>query len=145
MMRVFLDTNIFIDYLSRREPFFEPAALLFQLGQRQKCQLMVASLSFATASFILQAHYKKSHSIVVELFSKIVSLCHITTVDGKTINEAISSDFRDFEDAMQYFSALHDAADVIITRNKQDFTDNKIPIFEPIEFINHYSEAQSQQ
>ena len=60
MIKVFLDTNILIDYLSCRENFFEPAALIFQLGKRKKCQLLVSSLSFATASFILQAHYKMS-------------------------------------------------------------------------------------
>lgn len=135
MIKVFLDTNIFIDYLSRREPFFEPAALIMQLGKRKKCQLMVASLSFATASFILQAHYKMSHEAIVKLFSKIVALCHITTVNNQTVLKAIASDITDFEDALQHESALSENADVIITRNKQDFSDSRIPVFEPKEFL----------
>ena len=138
MMKVFLDTNIIIDYLSRRMPFFELAAVILQLGKSRKCELLVSSLSFATASFILQAHYKKSHGDVVKLFAIIAELCNITTVDSHTVHAAILSDFKDFEDAMQYDSAIRASADVIITRNKQDFKASELPVFEPAEFIDHY-------
>ena len=138
MMKVFLDTNILIDYLSRREPFFVPAALLLQLGKRKKCQLMVSSLSFATASFILQAHYKMTHEAVVALFAKIVELCHITTVDAQTVQNAIASDFKDFEDALQYDSALRVKTDYLVTRNKQDFISSAILVFTPEEFLNEF-------
>ena len=134
-MKIFLDTNILIDYLSRREPFFEPAALLLQLGKRKKCQLMVSSLSFATASFILQAHYKMSHRAIVTLFAKIVDLCHITTVNTHTVQDAIESDFEDFEDALQYYSAMNEKADCIVTRNKQDFSTSKIAVYAPMELM----------
>ena len=53
MKKVFLDTNVLIDYLARREQFFQPAAQIVQLGQDYQCQLLVSALSFATASFIL--------------------------------------------------------------------------------------------
>ena len=138
MIKVFLDTNILIDYLSRREPFFVPAALLLQLGKRKKCQLMVSSLSFATASFILQAHYKMTHEAVVTLFAKIVELCHITTVDAQTVQNAIASDFKDFEDALQYYSAMRVKADYIITRNKPDFIQSVVPVYSPEEFLNEF-------
>lgn len=138
MMKVFLDTNILIDYLSRREPFFVPAALLLQLGKRKKCQLMVSSLSFVTASFILQAHYKMTYNAVVALFAKIVELCHITTVDAQTVENAITSDFNDFEDALQYDSALRVKTDYIVTRNKQDFISSAISVFTPEEFLNEF-------
>ena len=138
MTKVFLDTNVLIDYLSRREKFFEPAALVFQLGNRNKCQLLVSSLSFATASFILQAHYKLSQKEVVEMFAQIVKMCHITTVDSQTVSESIVSSFKDFEDAMQYFSATRESANFIITRNKQDFAGSSIPVFEPVEFLNSF-------
>lgn len=138
MIKVFLDTNILIDYLSRREPFFVPAALLLQLGKRKKCQLMVSSLSFATASFMLQAHYKMTHEAVVTLFAKIVELCHITTVDAQTVQNAIASDFKDFEDALQYYSAMRVKADYIITRNKPDFIQSVVPVYSPEEFLNEF-------
>ena len=139
MIKVFLDTNILIDYLSHREPFFEPAALLLQLGQRKKCQLSVASMSFATASFILQAHYKMTPQAVRELFSTIIRICNITTIDTRTVSEAIASDLEDFEDAMQYSSARYASSDIIITRNTKDFLHSSIPVFTPTEFLVHYS------
>lgn len=139
MMNVFLDTNILIDYLSRREPFFEKSALLFQLGKRRKCQLLISSLSFATTSFILQSHYKLTQEAITELFSTIIKLCHVTIVDAQTVEEAIASHFPDFEDAMQYFSAQRGKAELIITRNKQDFRQSAIPVLGPKEFIEKYS------
>ena len=139
MMTVFLDTSILIDYLSRREPFFVPSALLFQLGKRKKCQLMLSSLSFATASFILQAHYKMTHDAVVTLFGKIVELCHITAVDAHTVQDAIASDFKDFEDALQYYSAVRLKADYIVTRNKQDFIHSAVPVHTPEEFLKEFN------
>ena len=138
MTKVFLDTNILIDYLSRREGFFEPAALVFQLGKRDKCQLLVSSLSFATASFILQAHYKLSQGEVVEMFAQIVKMCHITTIDSQTVNESIISPFNDFEDAMQYFSALRESAHYIITRNIRDYAGSAIQVFEPLDFLKSF-------
>lgn len=140
MTKVFLDTNILMDYLSRREPFFEPAALIFQLGKRKKCLLLVSSLSFATASFLLQAHYKLSQKEVVKLFAHIIKMCHVTTVDSQTVNESVVSVFKDFEDAMQYFSALRESTDFIITRDKQDFMGSTIPVFEPNEFLKSFLE-----
>ena len=139
MIKVFLDTNILIDYLSHREPFFEPAALLLQLGQRKKCQLSVASMSFATASFILQTHYKMTPKAIRKLFCTIIRLCSITTIDSRTVSEAIVSDLEDFEDAMQYSSARHASSDIIITRNAKDFFHSSIPVFTPTEFLEHYS------
>ena len=141
MIKVFLDTNILIDYLSCRENFFESAALIFQLGMRRKCQLLVSSLSFATASFILQSHYKMSQEEVVKMFKQIMKMCHITAVDSQTVSESVASNFKDFEDAMQYFSALRESANFIITRNKQDFIVNAIKVFEPVEFLNYSLES----
>lgn len=139
MIKLFLDTNILIDYLSRREPFFEPAALLFQLGKRGKCQLLVSSLSFATASFILQAHYKLSHEAIITLFAKIVNLCHITVVDEQMVKKALKSEFEDFEDALQYYSATNYKSDYIITRNKKDFSHSQIEVLTPDELLTQQS------
>ena len=61
MKKVFLDTNILIDYLARRGQFFEPAAQIVQLGQQHEFSLLVSAMSFATASFILEAHLKLSN------------------------------------------------------------------------------------
>lgn len=137
MKKVFLDTNVVIDYLARRGQFFLPAAQIIRLGEGHKYELLVSALSFATVSFILESHHKLSHEVIVQKFSQFVKMCNITTVDSFTIDKAIASPFTDFEDAMQYHSAIHEGANVIITRNKKDFLSSQIPVFEPQEFIDY--------
>ena len=135
MKKVFLDTNIFIDYLARRGQFFKPAAQIVQLGLDRKCELLVSALSFATASFILESHHKLSNEVIVQKFAQFVRMCNVTPVDSLIIDEAIASRFSDFEDAMQYYSAIREQADAIITRNSTDFCEAQIEVFEPQEFL----------
>ena len=136
MKKVFLDTNILIDYLARRSQFFEPAAQIVQLGQQHEFELLVSAMSFATASFILEAHHKLPNEAVVRTFAEFVTMCNVTPVDSLTVDEAIASRFSDFEDAMQYYSAIREGADAIITRNSNDFTASQIEVYEPQQFLN---------
>lgn len=76
-----------------------------------------------------------SGETIIQLFDNFVKTCRITPVDSQTIDESIASAFGDFEDAMQYYSALREQADVIITRNKDDYEAAQIPIYEPQEFL----------
>ena len=95
----------------------------------------MSALSFATASYVMSAHSKMADFIIKNLFSGFVKHGIITPVDSETINESLCSDFKDFEDAMQYHSALRENAEIIITRNKKDFSASKIPVFTPQEFL----------
>ena len=104
MKKVFLDTNVLIDYLTRRGQFFQPAALIIQLGQERQYQLLVSALSFATASFILESHHKLTNEVIVQKFAQFVKMCNVTPVDSLIIDEAIASRFSDFENAMQLLS-----------------------------------------
>ena len=69
------------------------------------------------------------------MFAAFVKKCNVTPVDSVIIDKAIASEFKDFEDAMQYYSALREGADAIITRNIVDFTSAKIDVYEPQEFL----------
>ena len=139
MKKVFLDTNILIDYLARRGQFFEPAAKIVQLGQQHVFDLLVSAMSFATASFILEAHHKLSNDAIVRKFAEFVTMCNVTPVDSLIVDKAIASHFSDFEDAMQYYSALREGADAIITRNCVDFYAARIEIYEPQQFLDMLS------
>ena len=134
-MKVFFDTNILIDYLARRQQFYHDAALTISLCDKMGFQMLVSALSFATASYIMSSHGKMSSVVIKNLFENFVKQSRVTPIDTKTIDESIVSEFEDFEDAMQYYSALREQADVIITRNKDDFEAAQIPIYEPKEFI----------
>lgn len=134
MKRIFIDTNILIDFLAKREPFFPLAASMMNLSSKN-FEILVSSLSFATASYVLTAHHKMQPTAIKQLFDHFIKICHTTTIDTQTINDSIASEIDDFEDAMQYYSAFRANADVIITRNKSDFTPSQIPIYEPQEFL----------
>lgn len=140
MKRLFLDTNVFIDYLAQRTNFYENAEKVIEICTKKKIKVLVSALSFATASYIMCTHSKMTHTVINNLFADFVKHGIITPVDSKTINESLASDFEDFEDAMQYYSALRENADIIITRNIDDFAASKIPVLTPKDFLDAVEE-----
>ncbi len=134
MKRLFIDTNIVIDLLSRREPFYDEAATLFSLADKKEIELTVSSISFANTSYVLlrQMDSNKAKSILrkLRLIVKILSL------DDKIIGLALNDEnFSDFEDRLQYFTALENGQDLIITRNLKDFKNSKLPVLTAKQFI----------
>lgn len=133
MNNIFWDTNICIDFLTNREPWREYAAQIFDMAIDQKINLYCSVLSLATVSYYMEHHYTSE-----EIFEKIddfISICTPATVDINIAKAALSSSFKDFEDAMQYYSALSENCDTIITRNKKDFAQSTIQALEPQEFL----------
>ena len=135
MIKVFFDTNIMIDVIGRREQFCMPSLQIMSLADRGLIRVYVCAMSYATASFILGRDTKELD--IIKEFAKFMKITTATLVDGSTIEQSVESKFKDFEDAMQYFSAKHENIDYIITRNKKDFTASDIPVFEPQEFVDY--------
>lgn len=133
MKKVFIDTNILIDFLGEREPFYDAAARIVSRADRKEIELLVSSLSYATASYILMRY--NSREMVMDKMKKFTPLCTVTGVGMEDVNEALYSVFLDFEDALQYFSALRAGAAVIITRNKKDFLASALPVYTPNEYL----------
>lgn len=126
MEKVFLDTNIILDLLAQRDPFFIPAQKLFQLGEAGKAQLLISTMSFITTEYILRKQLGKAQTLkALEGIRKISQVCQS---GEKEIDLSLISSFKDFEDAFQYHTALSNKAQVLITRNFKDFTDLKIPV-----------------
>ena len=135
MKKVFIDTNVMIDYLAERADFYRPACQILSLAERKKIKLYASSLSFATTSYVLNR--VKPTEIVNSALSGFMTLCSPTAVDASIVASALTSSFKDFEDALQYFSAVKSNMDVIVTRNKKDFQDSTLLIMEPQEFLDH--------
>ena len=133
MKKVFLDTNVVIDLLDKREPFYREAVSLFTLAYNKKITLYISALTFATASYLLRKHGKTEMRLLLDNLRK---LSKITAIGEKEIDDALASTFDDYEDALQYYSALHKEVEAIITRNKKDFNSSKIPVLTPTEFLN---------
>ncbi len=126
MQRIFFDTNIVIDFLGEREEFYEPAAKIMTLADHKKIKIFT-SPSSVTNSYYLLSKYENT-KIALEKIRKFKVLCSISIMDDEVIEKAINSDFKDFEDAMQYFSAIASNCDLIVTRNEKDFKNAMIPV-----------------
>ncbi len=133
MENVFVDTNVIIDLLAKREPFYKDAQGLFTLSDKKEIQLCISSLSFANAYYSIVKHHKDVDA--KKYLSKFKVLVTVFPLEDKAIELALTSDFRDFEDGLQYFIAMDNDADVIITRNKKDFNSSKIPVMTAGEYL----------
>ena len=132
MTRLFLDTNIVIDVLERREPFWHDAVRLFTMAYNKQVQLIVSPITYTTASFLLRKHGPDG---VRSLLSNFRQLSKVATTNERTVDDSLASQFKDFEDAMQYYTALKAKTDIIITRNGKDFAASKIPIMTVAEYL----------
>ena len=132
MTKLFLDTNIVVDLLDRREPYCHDAVKLFTLAYNKKVQLIVSPMTYATASFLLRKHGAEG---VRGLLSNFRQLSRVATVNERTIDDSLTSQFKDFEDALQYYTALKAKVDAIITRNGKDFTKSKLPVMTAGEYL----------
>ena len=134
MNRLLIDTNIAIDLLSKREKFYDEAADLFSRADKNELVLAISSLTFANTNYILTK--LKSAKEAKEILRKFKVLVEILNLDDKVIELALSDEnFSDFEDALQYYSAIENQIEVIITRNKKDFKNSKIPVLTAKEFL----------
>lgn len=132
MTRLFLDTNVVVDLLDRREPFCHDAVRIFTMAYNRQVQLFVSPMTFTTASFLLRRHGTEG---VRNLLSNFRQLSRVATVNERTIDDSLASQFKDFEDAVQYYAAVKIKADFIITRNGKDFALSQIPVLTPSEFL----------
>ena len=126
MQKIFLDTNIVLDFLGEREGFYEPAAKILTLADQKKIQIYTSPTSISNTFYLLSKF--ENTKIALEKIRKFKVLCSISIMDDEVVEKSINSDFRDFEDAMQYFSALASDCDLIITRNEKDFKNALIPV-----------------
>ncbi len=134
MKKLFADTNIVIDLLSRRVPFYDEVAILFSLADKKKIELSVSALTISNTGYILLSQMDVKG--VKSLLRKLRLIIKMLPLDDKTTALALNDDnFPDFEDAIQYFTAIENQQDIIITRNLKDFKHSKLPVMTARQFI----------
>ena len=130
---VFVDTDIVLDLLARREPFYDAAARLFSLAETGDIHLSVSALTFANLFCILRKQVSAGHAQeVLRNFKQLVS---VLPVDDAVIEQALHAGFTDFEDAIQYFSALSAGCTVFLTRNGRHYRKATISILTAEAFL----------
>ncbi|WP_163398351.1 type II toxin-antitoxin system VapC family toxin [Flavobacterium fluviatile] len=132
-MNLFLDTSVLIDLIDKREPFYNDIAIIASLAENKKLKLAASSLSFVNTVYVVSRNIEKN--IVLDALKKFRIICDVSNIDEIVIDKSLISNFNDFEDAVQYFSALHHKSEIILTRNKKDFKNSEIPTMTPSEFL----------
>lgn len=133
MDSLLVDTNIVLDLLMARADFYVPASRLFTLADQKKIQLSVSSLTFANTHYLLARQYSADKAR--ELLRTFKVLVTTLPMDDKIMDLALNSKFTDFEDAIQYYTALENGVDIIITRNLKDFKLAEIPVMTAADYL----------
>lgn len=133
MKRVLVDTDVCLDLLSNREPHVKSATRIFSLADKGKLKIAVCSLSFANLHYLLSRIYSTDQSR--RKLAHFKTIVDVVAVDEKVIEMSLQSDFRDFEDAIQYYSAIRSNIQVLLTRNIKDYRFAKIAVLAPEMFL----------
>ena len=132
-MKLFLDTNIVIDVLAAREPFVADSRAVFNLCETGKANGCISALTLCTISYVLRKLVTP-----VTMRTKLRDLRNVLTpidLSVSLLDKAISSTIADFEDAVQFYTAVYSEADYIITRNVKHFPQENIPVLTPTDFL----------
>ena len=134
MEKLLVDTNIIIDLLAKRKSFYQEAQELFTLADERRLSLFISALTFANTYYILSRDLNADEARKIMI--KFKTIVKILPLENKVLELALSSDFSDFEDAVQYYTALDNKLEIIITRNKKDFKKSQLPVLTAKEYLN---------
>lgn len=134
MTRILVDTNVIIDLLAKREGYYENSLKLFSLADRNKIRLIISTLSLVNTHYLLNDVMKiKDSRAIIRKFKVLVDSYSLT---DKIVELALNDNsFKDFEDGIQYYTALESKCKLIMTRNIKDFKHSSIPVMQPKEYL----------
>ena len=131
-MKIFIDTNIFIDFVCKRHPFYDNVKRLFALGYIGQVSLVVSSLSFVNTVYVGK---KYGMSSMKSRLKSIVPFIEVSGLSAESVIESLNNEWNDYEDSVQSYSAESSEADCIVTRNKKDFIKASLPVYSPDELL----------
>lgn len=141
MTRILIDTDVILDFFFDRQPFAENAAKIFSLCESKEIKGFVTPVIISNVYYLLRQTAK--HEKVIEKLKLLVSITEIVIIDKDVILQALNSDFKDFEDALQNYSAEFDKEiDLIVTRNTKDFKHSLLAVMTPDNYIKIKSAKQ---
>lgn len=129
-MKLLIDTNVVLDVLLRREPFFRTAAEVLNLAQRDDVREYV-SASAITDIYYIANKQLKDRAAVRDLLGRLLKIVSVAAVSEQEIRNALNLTWADFEDSVQYSVALLNEMDGIVTRNPSDYQEANMRIWLP--------------
>lgn len=136
-MIVFLDTNVLMDVLLERQPFVAEAQRLWFLAERGKIEGTVSALSFPNVYHVVRR--TRGPDMAMKMLKAMRDTFRIVGCDEQIVHQAMDARFADFEDALQYFSALRVNAVCMVSRNPRHFPKSSLPVFTPHDFFSVHS------
>ncbi len=134
MTAIFLDTNVIIDFIADRKPFSKAAAKLFDFSEKGKVKIFISSLSYSNIYYVVKK--VTSHKEMITILRELESMTETIDVTKSIIKSSLYSDFRDFEDAIQYYTAISNKkTTAIVTRDTKDFKNSDLAVLTPEETV----------
>lgn len=132
-MKILIDTNIIVDVALEREPFFAESDRILTFVEEAQIQGYISASTFSDLYYIIRRD--RGRDWTLEFLRQLATFCQVATVDNSVISIALTCKFKDFEDAIQYSTAVINLIDAIVTRNPRDFPVNTPRILTPNQLI----------
>ena len=135
MKKILIDTDVILDFFFDRKPFSENSTTILNLCENKIIEGYVTPVIISNIYYLLRRTAK--HEKVIEKLKLLLTILNVLKMDKSTIEKALNSDFKDFEDALQNFSAVNfGEIEAIITRNIKDYKRSEIGVLTPESFVN---------
>jgi len=134
MNKVLIDTDVILDFFFDREPFSVDASKILSLCEKGELRGFVTPIMISNVYYLLRKTAK--HEKVIEHLKMLMNILQVSMINKETVLDALNSDFKDFEDALQNFSAQNEKEiNVIITRNIKDYKSSKLSVMTPETYL----------
>ena len=134
MEKVLIDTDVILDFFFDRKPFSEDSAKILSFCENGKIKGFVTSIMLSNIHYLLRK--TATHEKVIEKLKMLLQIIDVIITDKKTVEDALNSEFKDFEDALQNFSAQNtNDIKIIITRNIKDYKTSKLSVMKPETYL----------
>lgn len=134
MQKILIDTDVILDFFFDRKPFSESAAKVLSLCESKEIVGYITPVIISNVYYLLRQTAK--HEKVIEKLKMLVSITEILVIDRDSVLHALSSNFKDFEDALQNYSAeTNKEIELIVTRNLKDFKNSSLAVISPDNFV----------
>ena len=137
MRKIFVDTNILLDVALHRDGFFESASAVWGDCESKKVQGFISAISLNNLYYIMRR--RVASNVALEYVRLIMNVFSIVPLDEGVLRLAVDLPQKNFEDAIQTFSALQVKADCIVTRDREHFSNNYLTIVSPSEYMGLFS------
>ncbi len=134
MKHIFMDTNVVIDFLTNRQPFVLDAAKLFDMAVKGKIKIYISALSYGNIHYVVKRSF--GNNMAISLLNELAEMTEIVDVTKLIIMQSLKTDFKDYEDGIQYYCALSvEDISLIVTRDTKDFKKSTLAILTPAEAV----------